>query len=592
MLDEGAKKGVFGGAKTVEDFLQKLPKRFKGIFSERDLTLLDVDSFAITGKKTLSESTLVIEEGLDFLRKSMGITDTLSTARKDAALALKETDTDQIIRRSLERSLIAGDSTLAGLSEEELAKRADDLKEELFGESKPLREILKNSKDNKEFLKQADEILKDNPQLKIVKQLFKDAEQEFDGDALINKKVYNHAKKRIGKRIDVVEAEIRATSDASEIEELQETLQQLKRQKNLLDNTDLYQITGRGLLDQGQPKFAARMIDFIEGLKGYSLIIGSSGMKSELGLRGKSGLNQIILSGFGQGSSIVYSDPNLIATHGEIFASDMSLKAMKDNNTKVLQQMNAVINQDMLTPRMISDLRKQIELDTDGLPEPVRLAKERNKNFARQILELHEMGVGPKNSATMMNHLANYFQTSMFTMDESSYGALYHSVLPNTKRFALSTESMHSLGGTKPILGKAKMATTIKNLSDKTGMTNVTQDLMSFRLSGNRLLFGAGAVPEFFNALGGFDLDDKGLITFIKYVDDQEQERLLFSIARQPTSFQENIYARASLDNETLQHLFKEDEEFMKTLSLMADEGTDPNTQLLRNLIIAQPRYW
>lgn len=529
----------------------------------------------------------MIEEGLDFLRKSMGITDTLSTARKDAALALKETDTDQIIRRSLERSLIAGDSTLAGLSEEELAKRADDLKEELFGESKPLREILKNSKDNKEFLEQADKILKDNPQLKIVKQLFKDAEQEFDGDALINKKVYNQAKKRINAQLIEAKASRDTISDPSKIEALEETIQQLKRQKKLLDNTDLYQITGRGLLKQGQPKFAARMIDFIEGLNGYSLIIGSSGMKSELGLRGGLELNQIILSGFGQGSSIVYSDPNLIATHGEIFASDMSLKAMKDNNTKVLQQMNAVINQDMLTPRMISDLRKQIELDTDGLPEPVRLAKERNKNFARQILELHEMGVGPKNSATMMNHLANYFQTSMFTMDESSYGALYHSVLPNTKRFALSTESMHSLGGTKPILGKAKMATTIKNLSDKTGMTNVTQDLMSFRLSGNRLLFGAGAVPEFFNALGGFDLDDKGLITFIKYKDEQSRERLLFSIARQPTSFQENIYARASLDEETLKHLFKEDEEFMKTLSLMADEGTTPNAQLLKTLINA-----
>jgi len=108
---------------------------------------------------------------------------------------------------------------------------------------------------------------------------------------------------------------------------------------------------------------------------------------------------------------------------------------------------------------------------------------------------------------------------------------------------------------------------------------------MSFRLSGNRLLFGAGAVPEFFNALGGFDLDDKGLLTLMKYVDDQNQERLLFSIARQPTSFQESIYARASFDTETLRHLFKEDEEFMKTLSLMADEGTDSDAQFLKTLI-------
>jgi len=357
-----------------------------------------------------------------------------------------------------------------GLPRKELSEAADDLREKLFGESKPLRTILEESETNKQFLKGLDEAkvsgLVDEHDYKIVKQLFKDAEQEFDGDALINKKVYNNAKKRINAQLIEAQASRATTTDASKIEKLEDTIQQLKRQKKLLDNTDLYQITGRGLLEQGQPKFAARIIDFIEGLGNYSMIIGSSGMKSELGLRGKLELNEIILSGFGQGSPIVYSDPNLIATHGEIFASDMSLKAMKDNNRKVLQQMNEVINQDMLTPRMISDLRKQVELDTDGLPEPVRLAKERNKNFARQILELHEMGIGPKNSPTMMNHLANYFQTSMFTMDEGSYGALYHSVLPNTKRFALSTESMHSMGGTKSILGNAKKTTTIADINN------------------------------------------------------------------------------------------------------------------------------
>jgi len=56
-------------------------------------------------KRNLSNSTLIVEEGLDFLRKSMGITNTVNRTRSDAALALKEADTDQIIRRSLERSL-------------------------------------------------------------------------------------------------------------------------------------------------------------------------------------------------------------------------------------------------------------------------------------------------------------------------------------------------------------------------------------------------------------------------------------------------------------------------------------------------------
>lgn len=117
-------------------------------------------------------------------------------------------------------------------------------------------------------------------------------------------------------------------------------------------------------------------------------------------------------------------------------------------------------------------------------------------------------------------------------------------------------------------------------------------DLMTFRVhafeGGPRLLFGAGKVPEFFNALGGFDLDDKGLPTIIKYRDDKNVERILFSLTRQPTSFQENIYTKARLDDlDTLRLLFGDRTDFMKTLSEMAEEGTS-NAQLLKSLITGE----
>jgi len=588
MLDTGKTFGLFDG-ESIEAFLQKLPKRFKGMFSERDLTIVSEDVMSALGEgKNLDNTTLIIEEGLDFLRSAMGI----EARSEDVATAIAHADTKQIIRSSFERQIRTQE---AGLTPDELSSKANQLTETFFGETGSLREALSTSQTNKEFLKRAGEILEGEmymfsdsslvPQLDMIKKLFKDAEQEFDGDAIINERVFKAARRRIKSELENIRARIVA-GDTSEA--LEQTFQDLQRQANLLENSDLYQITGRGFLAEGQPKFAAQIREISRNLSNkYSLIIGRSGMKGELGLGGDN-LRTIILSGFGRSKGIVYSDPNLIATHPEIFASEESLKAMKQNSRKVLQQMNEVISQDMLSPKMVRDLKSQLDIDFTGLPEPVRMAKERNKRFAQEILRLHEMGVGPKNSPMMMNHLANYFQTEMFTMEEGKYGTLFHPVLPNTQRFALSTETAHGSGrtGFKSILGDTKMKTTFSGLSEADEV--FSKDLMRFRIHDKRLLFGGGSVPEFFNALGGFDLDDKGLPTLLRYRDETNAERILFSIVRQPTSFQENIYARATLDDtETLRHLFGDRADFMKTLSEMAEEGTS-NAQLLKALITGE----
>lgn len=567
MLDTNKTAGLFD-AKSIEDFLQKLPKRFKGMFSERDLTIVTQDVISALGEgKTLDNTTLIIEEGLDFLRSAMGI----EARAEDVASAIAHADTKQIIRSSLVRQI---KSQEAGLAPDELFSRANQLTETLFGETGSLREVLSTSQTNREFLERAGDILGGDPQLKMVKQLFEDAEKEFDGDAIINERVFNAARRRVRSQLENIRARI-VGGETSEA--LEQTFQDLQRQVNVLENSDLYQITGRGFLAEGQPKFAAQIREISQNLSNkYSLIIGRSGMKGELGLGGDS-LREIILSGFGRSKGIVYSDPNLIATHPEIFASEESLKAMKQNSQKVLQQMSEVISQDMLSPNMVRDLKAQLDIDFTGLPEPVRLAKERNKRFAEEILRLHEMGVGPKNSPMMMNHLANYFQTEMFTMEEGKYGTLFHPVLPNTQRFALSTETVHGSlrTGFKSILGDAKMKTTFSGLSEADEV--FSRDLMRFRIHDKRLLFGGGAVPEFFNALGGFDLDDKGLPTMLRYRDQMNVERILFSIVRQPTAFQENIYARATLDQETLRQLFSKDKDFIKTITEMAQENESDN---------------
>jgi len=558
MLDDAKLKGLFGpGEKSIEDFLEKLPKRFKALFSERDVTLTADDIISglkiknVTDvNKAVDESVLIVEEGLDFLRQAMKV-DPRSSAIGAAFSHIGESGSLDVLNASLRRQDVA---------------TPNEFLERLFGEKGVLRAELSTAQTTDELIEMVEAgttrgLLKET-ELDIFKKMMKHAELEFDGDAVINKRVFNS-------RLTRLKAEIAEFKDALRLdpanENLQNSMQNLQKQLALLQDSDLYQITGRGFLGQGQPKFAAQIRSFDGVLSGFSMIIGRSGMKKELGF-GKGGLREIILSGFGQAKGIVYSDPNLVATHPELFGTPQALDAIKKNSTKVLIEMNQAMSQDMLTPRVLTSLRKQLEGDFTGLPEPVRLAKENNRRFAQEILRLHEMGVGPKNSPTMMNYLAKIFQSEMFTYEESdTYGKIFNPALPDTYRIALSTESIHGaarddfrsalqgLGGADVGYARSQIA----SLGRSADTASITTDLMRFRLHDSRLLFGAGGVPDFYSSLGGFDLDDKGILRLMTYEDTRGRSRLMFSLTRQPTSFQESIYGRMKFDAESLKQLFR-----------------------------------
>lgn len=98
-------------------------------------------------------------------------------------------------------------------------------------------------------------------------------------------------------------------------------------------------------------------------------------------------------------------------------------------------------------------------------------------------------------------------------------------------------------------------------------------ELLKFRLSKGRLLFPTAAVSEYYHALGGFDLDDKGMLRLVTYDDAQGNKRLAFSLTRQPSGIQESIVASAKLDDtQTLRALFGEKEEFKKALAQLSKE--------------------
>lgn len=574
LLEPGMLDEVIAGRKSAQSLLQKLGKRMKGIFGERDLTVFAEDILGefSGGKGTVDDTILVIEEGLDYLRKTVGI-DARSSA---VGLALENVDTNQSIKRSLERMGKADPKSFI---------------EELFAEGTKARDILGRAKDNKELISMLqDEGLVSEDNISIIKNLMDDVAQDFDGISVLNKRVLKAAKKRITSQIDLVRDQ--AERNPADLQ-VQEQYAALKSQLDRINNADnLYQITGRGLVGEGQVKTAFDITRFSGELDNYSMILGRSALKGELGITGMSRF--ITLSGFGSPKDLVYADPGLIAFHPELFASEQGLKAMQEYSASVIQDLQETLNQNILPQNVVSALKGELETDITGLPEAVRLSKERNRRYIQEILQLHQSGIGPRQSPQMMNLLTSVYASRAFREETNKYGRVLLPVLPDTYRFAVSTEAAAALPGNdsfKPMLGSGKQTTSFKISNERalkaigaTGAdlsakfdpsgTIMSQELLKFRVHNHRVLFAAGAVPEFFNALGGFDLDDKGLPRLMTYTDSENRRRLMFSLTRQPTGAQETIMARATLaDTETLRNLYGDRDDFRKALRGLITEG-------------------
>ena len=87
--------GVFSGKDPIDDFMQKITKRMKGLISERDITITEETLRNAFGGK--DAKAVVIEEGLDILKKHFNLGDQDSLAQK----AIAQVDSTTLLERSI-----------------------------------------------------------------------------------------------------------------------------------------------------------------------------------------------------------------------------------------------------------------------------------------------------------------------------------------------------------------------------------------------------------------------------------------------------------------------------------------------------------
>lgn len=565
--------GSGGSSAEIENYLSKIGKRIKGFVSERDIAFSSGDivnamrSLNKYGKNLsieagsrqlgdiMEEMGVVIEEGLDVFKTHFG-----------------HNSRDFLVGRVMQNVATEGiiDSSIRRMAEQ-LGKDPNDLMNML--NNTDFQDLINQAKSNSELESLVEKRFGKKSQMySLFKDIMDTSEKEFDGNAILNKKIFSSAKTRLEKSIAAIQKSI--ADGAPNSEALKMDLLELQQQYRILSNADnLEQVTGRGQFGEFSAKVAYTIKNLTGDLENVAFVIGRSGLKQDVNL-GR-GIDSIILSGLGQHKDITYVDQVTAAFHPEAFATAEDIQNIERYSAEVMQQFQEAAQSTSLPKNILQGLEQAAESDYMSYPVEMRASKQRAQEFARSIIELHQSGVAPKDSPMMMNMLHSFFATQAYKTKMKGGTEQLMPAMPGFFRFAISTESVDAIGGGGPSLlqnyvsssGRKGYSDIAIQLADG---TQTTAELMKFRVSNNRILLHAGAVSDFYNALGGFDLDDKGLPKIMTTGRGKDRD-IFFTMVRQPSGIQESIYSSAALDDiETLRHFFGKDE-FIQTLGELSN---------------------
>ena len=562
------------GEAAMPGFVNKLPKRLRAFFSERDILMSEEDIMRAIGSTdvgtAIEDRVLRVDSGIDYLRKYMGFAGRSTDLVYDADgkvisgvgqnfIAKQRGIEYNLIDELLDTNLVK--ATIDNLSTESLDKTTLS--------NKRIKDLIGQSNSSKELLGNVEKTFgKDSNEYKSIERIMKGVKREFDGISVVNDRLRTYKMDELQGRIGTMQdqiKEIHADLKAGipgrsrrEAEVLEQQLYEIQRQYHVVSKANnLYQVTLRGGTGEEQIKSAANFANFdLIGNK-RGLFSGFAGILDEEAVKGDLGFNfkGFIFSGLGSSSDTVYSDPVSTSFLGELFASDYDIENMKRYSGEIMQEFNTAIDQNILPPRIKEMLQRTVFNDElDYLPEYMTETRIRNKEFARQLLEMHQSGISPKDSPRMMNMLASLHASEMYRIQTKDKVATYLPALPDVRRFAVSTENAAFQGGTAPSENLSGMTSArIKGVGD----SEIAAQLLEFRVDDNRVLFGPGMTNRFYESLGGFDLDDKVLTKMMTYKDNGNKKRLLFGMYRQPSGPEESIYAKANLDEGTLRSYFQ-----------------------------------
>lgn len=598
-----------GDSQKMASKLMKIAKRFVGPFSERQFSLEGQELGKFLGIDTLNSYDInaeimnkVLLKDLDFevLRTYLfslqadvpggqSLVSTMGSVRNRAERALYEqlevsdyidpakratglTTADEEILRSMvfDQAVSPFDSALGKEARvyDNVSKkwRSDTL-------SDLLQEKLEEGKNNKSISDDAYDRLSN-----FIKGLMDTSEKAIDGEDIYNTNYVKNYITEINNEINEM-SKLAADNSLSPLEkdEVINRITELSRAKrsaqNMLKNPD--QITGRvSLPDIGSPKNVFAMADFDPRLNNFAAVINKHSVKNEFGM--VRNMASMALSGIpSRHSANVFTDYLAVAFHGDIFASDEIMKATEQRANYFRSKFVQSIESNVLDPSIRKILVAQAEAadNIENLSPQQIGAVQRMSREAAEILEYVDAGYSLKSNTGLIQTFGQIMSRQIYREQYSNTAqrTYYQTVVPNFQRYAVGTEET-LLGRNidegyeinKIILrGKNKtreVSNMVLNEADEVFQFSEARQLEKFRVMDHKVLFAQDFVTQYMDALGGFDLDDKGLpilTTYREKVGNDIIERVAFSTMRTPTGPKEIIFLTPSMDTATVNAIFK-----------------------------------
>lgn len=403
----------------------------------------------------------------------------------------------------------------------------------------------------------------------IIDVLLDEIEKGSDGSMLLNDSYTKAIKKGYQSEIDELNKQYGQATSRLEKENIllkRKEIESSMRQLN--DSKGLSQVTIRGNVvfdagDQARParifslKGAAMNVEFTGRYTKYSIIAPKATTKRETRI---SGLTDILnISGTGESKGAVYADPMLDAFHSAVFGSPESQQLGREYSAALQKEVDEMLKRNRIDEggKFYQSLLRAVEDNTEDILETQQFSKMMHRSMAEQILEIHRSGVPLDQHPQAMNRILDFAQKEFFKIKKG----IPLPVMPDVYRFALNAESIQTgISGGRMFLDMAD-----QNILMDEGFSLSTTRV---RFSNHNLLMSERDVIRFHHALGGFDLDDKGLPVLGTYMSNGKR-RLAMAMARQPTGAGEMVGFVRFNDIESYQELFGHNADFMKTLDQM-----------------------
>jgi hypothetical protein len=572
LIDALSKTNKGEASAALAGLYQKLGKRMKGAMVLKDVSIAGDDLSGLisslgTGQTTLNEKVVRIFNPLEDLQLVA-----------ENLLIKKQTTgffgdlSDDVLEEAFSMESLRSQARFSDKSIPELRKLSQELKDFYTGNSSV--ESMATRLNNLEIANLSDLTAKSDA--------FKTSvESAYDGSSLMNSKFVNSFKKTIQNELD----ELNLAISRNEVgPEAVERMRELQSQLNNLKSGNLEHITGRVFMSvDGKPRMIKTVFDSFNlrgSLKDYAIVTTNVVLKKETALMGRTDAINLVLQG--EPSKIVYQDPLMPGFHYGAYDESFQ-KAQESRRLRIMSNYRDALETGKIDAALRSKIFKEANQDINALPESIRNQASRNRLYAQKLREAIESGVDIRTMPQLMNYLKNFTASQLYQYKKG----MYEAALEDTFRYAIDTEERFFAGRANEV-NKARLGSgsELIELSDGKKVK-----ALSFQIQGHKMLFGGDAASVFKQALGGFDLDDHGIVMPRIFQDASGTDRLGVFMFRQPTGPSEFIFAKASLGNsDTIRSFLGENDFFANTIEDFMQNTTTSDSDkkvysLLRNIM-------